>query len=89
LASLPDPDRAFVGGGGTPVLRSVLARLRPDGRAVATYADLERAAQGCRLLGRMVQVAVSRAAPLADGGLRLQAANPVFVAWGPDGDHGD
>jgi len=34
LDALPEPDRAFVGGGGIAVLDAVLARLRPDGRVV-------------------------------------------------------
>jgi precorrin-6Y C5,15-methyltransferase (decarboxylating) len=44
LEALPDPDRVFVGGGGTPVLDAALARLRPGGRVVATFAALDRAA---------------------------------------------
>ena len=84
LAGLPDPDRAFVGGGGLDVLDEVLARLRPGGRVVATYAALDRAAGAADRLGHLCQVSVSRGERLPDGGLRLAAANPVFVAWGPD-----
>lgn len=83
LTRLPDPDRVFVGGGGLDVLDAVLARLRPDGRVVATYAALDRAAAAHQRLGNLVQVAVSRGAALADGGVRLAAENPVLVAWGP------
>ncbi|HET6965357.1 MAG TPA: precorrin-6y C5,15-methyltransferase (decarboxylating) subunit CbiE [Acidimicrobiales bacterium] len=84
LASLPDPDRAFVGGGGIDVLDAVLARLRPGGVVVATYASPGRAAEAAGRLGTMVQVSVSRAVPIGpDGGLRLAAENPVFVCWGP------
>lgn len=83
LAALPDPDRAFVGGGGLDVLDAVLARLAPGGRVVATFAALDRAADASQRLGHMVQVGVSRAATLPDGGVRLAAENPVFVAWGP------
>ncbi|HVL28931.1 MAG TPA: precorrin-6y C5,15-methyltransferase (decarboxylating) subunit CbiE [Acidimicrobiales bacterium] len=84
LAALPDPDRAFVGGGGLGVLDAVLARLRPGGVVVATYASLDRAASAARRLGSLVQVAVSRGMPVGpDGGLRLAAENPVFVCWGP------
>ena len=83
LAALPDPDRVFVGGGGLPVLDSVRARLRPGGVVVATYAALERAAAAAERLGSLVQVGVSRGARLPDGGWRLAAGNPVFVAWGP------
>jgi precorrin-6Y C5,15-methyltransferase (decarboxylating) len=82
LDGLPRPDRVFVGGGGLGVLDAVLARLAPGGRVVATYAALDRAAEGWRRLGEMVQVSISRAAPLA-GAVRLVAADPVFVCWGP------
>lgn len=83
FASLPRPDRAFVGGGGPCVLDAVLDCLRPGGRVVATYAALDRAVEAHRRLGRMVQVSVSRGADLPAGGVRLEAENPVFVAWGP------
>jgi len=83
LSPLPDPDRAFVGGGGIDVLDAVLARLRPGGRVVATYAALDRAAAAADRLGSLVQVGVSQGARLPDGGWRLAAENPVFVAWGP------
>jgi precorrin-6Y C5,15-methyltransferase (decarboxylating) len=84
LADLPDPDRVFLGGGGLDVLESVLDRLRPAGVVVATYAALERAAAAATRLGSLVQVAVSRGAPLGgSGALRLAAENPVFVCWGP------
>jgi precorrin-6Y C5,15-methyltransferase (decarboxylating) len=84
LAGLPDPDRAFVGGGGADVLDAVLARLVPGGRAVAVFAALDRAAAAAQRMGHLVQVAVSRGAVLPDGGFRLAAENPVFIAWGPD-----
>ena len=84
LTALPDPDRAFVGGGGLDVLDAVLARLRPGGTVVATYALLERAAAAGTRLGQLVQVSVSRGVALGHGGaLRLAAENPVFVCWGP------
>ena len=84
LDGLPAPDRAFVGGGGPPVLDAVYDRLRPGGRVVATSAVLAHATHAARRLGALVQVAVSRAVPIgADGELRLAAENPVFVAWGP------
>jgi precorrin-6Y C5,15-methyltransferase (decarboxylating) len=85
LGPLPDPDRAFVGGGGIGVLDAVLARLRPGGRAVATYAALDRAVAATARLGHLVQVAVSRGVAIGDdGAVRLEAENPVFVCWGPD-----
>ncbi len=82
---LPDPDRVFVGGGGIGALDVALARLRRGGRIVATFAALDRAAEAASRLGNLVQVGVSRAKALPDGGVRLAAENPVFVAWGPDG----
>lgn len=83
LADLPDPDRAFVGGGGIGVLDAVLERLSPGGRVVAAYAAIDRAAAAAERLGDLVQVSVSRGRPLPGGGLRLAAENPVFVVWGP------
>ncbi|MGH9078125.1 MAG: precorrin-6Y C5,15-methyltransferase (decarboxylating) subunit CbiT, partial [Acidimicrobiales bacterium] len=84
LATLPDPDRVFVGGGGLDVLDAVLGRLRPGGVVVATYAAMDRAAAAASRLGQVVQVSVSRGVPVGpDGALRLAALNPVFVCWGP------
>jgi precorrin-6Y C5,15-methyltransferase (decarboxylating) len=84
LDSLPDPDRAFVGGGGLAVLDAVLARLRPGGAIVATFASPARAAEAYERLGHMVQMSISRATRMpGDGGMRLAAENPVFVCWGP------
>jgi precorrin-6Y C5,15-methyltransferase (decarboxylating) len=83
LEPLPDPDRVFVGGGGIAVLDAVLARLRPGGRVVATFAALDRAAAAYERLGNLAEFSVARGMPLA-GGVRLQAENPVFVAWGPE-----
>ncbi len=83
LGVLPDPDRVFVGGGGTEVLDEVVRRLRPHGRVVATYAALERAVHAAAALGNLVQVGVARGERLPDGGLRLAALNPVFIVWGP------
>lgn len=84
LASLPAPDRAFVGGGGLTVLDAVLARLRPGGRVVASFAAIDRAAGAADRLGHLIQLAVNRAERLPDGGWRLIPDNPVFLAWGPD-----
>lgn len=83
LEGLPDPDRAFVGGGGVAVLDAVLERLRPDGVVVAAYAALDRAAAAADRLGNLVQLGVSRGEQLPDGAWRLAAENPVFLAWGP------
>ena len=82
LARLPGPDRVFVGGGGLEVLDACHAALAPGGRLVATFAAVDRAAQAHHRLGSLVQVGVQRAELLPDGGLRLVADNPVFVAWG-------
>jgi precorrin-6B C5,15-methyltransferase / cobalt-precorrin-6B C5,C15-methyltransferase len=84
LEPLPDPDRVLVGGGGTAVLDAVLARLRPGGRVVATFAALDRAAAAYERLGNLAEIAVARGMPLAGGGVRLRAENPVFVVWGPE-----
>ena len=83
LAALPDPDRAFVGGGGIDVLDAVLHRLRPGGRVVAAFAAMDRAAEAADRLGSLVQVGAARGRRLPDGGWRLAAENPVFVVWGP------
>ncbi|MDQ3680377.1 MAG: precorrin-6y C5,15-methyltransferase (decarboxylating) subunit CbiE [Actinomycetota bacterium] len=84
LGDLPAPDRAFVGGGGLVVLDAVLARLRPGGRVVASYAALDRASEAMGRLGSLVQLGVAHGQRLPDGGVRLAAENPVFVAWGPE-----
>jgi precorrin-6B C5,15-methyltransferase / cobalt-precorrin-6B C5,C15-methyltransferase len=83
LVDLPDPDRVFVGGGGPAVLDVALARLRPGGHVVATFAALDRAAEAWRRLGNLAEVSVARGELLA-GGVRLRAENPVFVVWGPE-----
>ena len=83
LAGLPDPDRAFVGGGGPSVLDAVLEQLAPGGSVVATYATMAGALHGAERLGSLVQVQVSRGEPIA-GSVRLAATNPVFVCWGPE-----
>jgi precorrin-6B C5,15-methyltransferase / cobalt-precorrin-6B C5,C15-methyltransferase len=83
LTGLPDPDRVFVGGGGIDVLDAALARLRPGGAVVATYAIVERALAAASRLGSLVQLSVARGVPTAELGLRLRAENPVFVCWGP------
>jgi len=84
LGTLPDPDRAFVGGGGPAVLGAVLEKLRPGGVVVATYATLAHAIAGVGLLGNLIQIQLSRAVPVGpEGELRLAAENPVFVCWGP------
>lgn len=83
LAALPDPDRVFVGGGGLEVLDACLDRLRPGGRVVATFAAMDRAVAAHERLGSLTQLCAARGRTLPDGGLRLEAENPVFVVWGP------
>jgi precorrin-6Y C5,15-methyltransferase (decarboxylating) len=83
-----DPDRVFVGGGGLDVLDAALARLRPGGVIVATYTLVGRAVAAHERLGNLVQLSVSRAAPLGGLGFRLAPENPVFVCWGPQADRG-
>ncbi|HET6792810.1 MAG TPA: hypothetical protein VFH45_00120, partial [Acidimicrobiales bacterium] len=83
LAGLARPDRVFVGGGGLGVVEAALARLGQGGRLTATFSSPGRAEAAGRLLGAMAQISVSRGRRLPDGSFRLEAANPVFVAWGP------
>ena len=83
LADLQPPHRVFVGGGGLEVLDAALARLRPGGVAVATFAVMASAVAAAERLGSLVQLQVNRATGIGpDGRFRLQAENPVFVAWG-------
>ena len=83
LASLPDPDRVFVGGGGIDVLDECLARLGPGGVVVATYVLMDRALAAYERLGNMVQVRVDRCVPLGGAGVRMEPLNPIFICWGP------
>lgn len=85
LPSGANPHSVFVGGGGVDVLSCVVERVGPVSRIVATFAALDRAVEAHRMLGNLVEVSVSRAATLPDGGVRLSAENPVFVAWGGAG----
>ena len=67
------------------VLDATLARLRPGGTVVATYAALDRAARAwgrLGLAGRRCRSAGASpsAAPVACG---CAADDPVFVCWGP------
>lgn len=75
-------DRAFVGGGGIEVLRSAIRHCHSGGVVVASFASLDRAAAAASLLGELVEVSVARGVTLPDGGIRLRAENPTFVAWG-------
>ena len=83
---LPDPDAAFVGGGGLDALGGVLARRPPT--VVATYAAVDRAALARQAFADAgyavegVQLAASRFADLPGGSFRLEAQNPVFLLAG-------
>lgn len=90
LATLPDPDRVFVGGGGKAlgdILTAVLGRLRPLGRVVLTAARLETLEEARRVLHHakkeveVVQLQVSRAQPFPEGSY-LRALNPVWIVTG-------
>ncbi|MEB3199672.1 MAG: precorrin-6y C5,15-methyltransferase (decarboxylating) subunit CbiE [Synechococcaceae cyanobacterium] len=90
LASLPDPDRVLLGGGGkgrAALLAALLPRLRQGGRVVIPLATLEALAELRPLLEQAgLRVAVGqhqawRGAPLADG-TRLAPLNPVLVLSG-------
>jgi precorrin-6Y C5,15-methyltransferase (decarboxylating) len=89
LAGLPDPDAAFVGGGGADLEAIVDAcAARPTVRSVVvTLALVERVGPVLARLGaaglaaEATMVQASRLAPLA-GGHRLAATNPVVVVVG-------
>ncbi len=88
LAELPDPDAAFVGGGGAelePILDACAARAARA--VVVTLATVERVGpvlerlSGHGLVTEATMVQASRLRPLA-GGHRLAAENPVTVVSG-------
>jgi precorrin-6B C5,15-methyltransferase / cobalt-precorrin-6B C5,C15-methyltransferase len=78
----PAPDRAFVGGGGLELLDAVLERMQEGARVVATFAAMDRAAAASSRLGNLVQLHADRGHLFPDGGVRLEAGNPVFIVWG-------
>ena len=92
LANLPDPDVAFVGGGGTD-LPTILAAVatRTHRVVVVALAALERVGPAWRALADAgldvngTQVAASRLAALPDGSHHLAAANPVILLRGHRG----
>ena len=90
LASLPDPDRVLIGGGGRrrdALLQAVLQRLRPGGIVVVPLATLEALAPMRQAMEQSgLQVGISqlqawRGTPLGDG-TRLMPLNPVLVLRG-------
>ena len=90
LATLPDPDRVLLGGGGPQrpaLLAALLPRLRADGVVVIPLASLEPLAplrqqlEASGLDVRITQLQAWRGAALADG-TRLAPLNPVLVVSG-------
>ena len=92
LEKLLDPDAVFVGGSGgrlNEILDSVEQRLKPGGRIVVNLAALERTNEVYHRLKEsdfiteMVMVSSARGKDMADGTVRLESLNPVFVvtAW--------
>ena len=87
LASLPCPDRVFIGGGGSrihEILEAVLTRIQPRGRVVLTaalLATLHTAGEVLQARGwevEICQVQVSRSRELGSSAY-LQALNPVWI----------
>jgi precorrin-6Y C5,15-methyltransferase (decarboxylating) len=90
MASLPDPDRVFVGGGGAALEEIILeaGRRLPAGgvlvAAVVMLTSLEAAQRALALAGleaEVTQAQISRSAPLAEG-LYMKALNPVWLVKG-------
>lgn len=85
LDGLPVPDAVFIGGGTTVpgVLEAAMEALRPGGRLVVNAVTLETEtvvlARHAEVGGVLIQVAVSRAAPLA-GMTAWRPAIPI-VQW--------
>ena len=88
LSDLPDPDSVFVGGSGgnlAGILDTVARRLRAGGRIVVNLVALERTNEVYRRLQSLgfradvTMVNAARSKELADGTVRLEALNPVFV----------
>ena len=87
LVGLPAPDAVFVGGAGRElrrVLDVAFAALRPGGRLVANFAQLESLATWQSfahergLAGEIAQLQASRGVAISDG-TRLAPQNPVFI----------
>ncbi|TAJ18663.1 MAG: precorrin-6y C5,15-methyltransferase (decarboxylating) subunit CbiE [Dehalococcoidia bacterium] len=85
LATLPDPDAVFVGGGGTAlpaIIDACAERLRPGGRLVLNLVAVERIAEVIGQLRRwtpeVTQVSIARGVAIASA-TRLEALNPVSI----------
>ena len=94
LEGLPDPDSVFVGGSGgnlPEILRYAASRLTSTGTMVVNLAVLERTVESYRLLKdlglatELTQVASARGKEMADGAVRLESLNPVFIVCGRRG----
>ena len=90
MTDLPDPDRVFIGGGGsalTGIIRSAADRLKPAGIIVINTVLIDNLATAAHTLEDlgfeldMVQIQVSRATPMPFSH-RLEAANPVWIITG-------
>lgn len=90
LEALPDPDRVFIGGGGTAlgeIIAVVCRRLAEDGVVVVNTVLLESLHETVArfeahgLTPEVSQVQVHRSRPLA-GSERLEALNPVWIVRG-------
>jgi len=90
LASLPAPQRVFLGGGGRnmkEILAEVMGRLERGGRVVLTVTLLETLETARSVLTQsgwevdLTQLQVSRSQPLA-GATFMQALNPVWIVTG-------
>ncbi len=94
LAGLPNPDSVFVGGSGgnlSAILEYAAPHLNPGGAVVVNLAVLERTQEAYRLLKELgldtelTQVTSARGKEMADGALRLESLNPVFIVSGRRG----
>ena len=94
LEGLPDPDSIFVGGSGgnlSSILKYAASRLNSGGSIVVNLAVLERTQEAYRLLKELgldtelTQVTSARGKEMADGAVRLESLNPVFIVSGRRG----
>ena len=96
LGDLPDPDRVFVGGGGSgirTVLETVMKRIRPGGRVVVTAALLETLNTTKETLEQggfaveFVQIQINRGRPMK-AGTRFEPLTPIWIVTGRSGTEG-